>query len=153
MAITQGVEEIGKGVLREVVKQSGATVVKVGASTAISVLKGLGIGLAIQGALSPIIAEISTHWEKEPYLESRETGWANNGLIPSYYNVFLRKNPKPSEKIDFNEKRKNFEYFCKKRAQNVYDSYFIENIEWKAYTNRKMKKVKRKKLISFYVAL
>lgn len=126
VAIMKGAQQIGKTFVREIANQGGKTMVKVGSSTKALALKGLGAGLIAQAILSPISAIISSGWKEKPYLKSNETGKANDGVIPNFFNDFMRQKQETSKSIDVQEKRKKIEGFFKKKGHGD----IVEKINW-----------------------
>ncbi|CAH1764903.1 15193_t:CDS:2 [Entrophospora sp. SA101] len=80
----EGGEVVVKNFLKIGATESGKHVVKVGASTGASLIKGMGIGLIFQAVASSLSAYLSSHWEKE--VHKVDCGYAPNGKSSNSFN-------------------------------------------------------------------
>ncbi|CAJ0748571.1 3648_t:CDS:2, partial [Entrophospora sp. SA101] len=82
----EGGEVVVKNFLKIGATESGKHVVKVGASTGASLIKGMGIGLIIQAAASLLSARISSGWKEKVHKVNCEYEYAPNGDSPNSFN-------------------------------------------------------------------
>nr|CAG8507001.1 14005_t:CDS:2 [Entrophospora candida] len=105
-------KEGGKVVVKKVLKigatESGKHVVKVGASTGASLIKGMGIGLIFQAALSSVSAHLSSGWEEEAH--KVDCGYAHNGETPNSFNDQDIQRPSDHLEPSINKEEKNVCY-------------------------------------------